>query len=236
LAEVWVLITLEKLKVRLAVSFAWTKNSNLASAVRGFQATEADGVWHLQRGMARIRDPRHKAILFLHSLEEEAHAEEFTHACNHYGERPMTAAAYERSDLYAPEEPVWKTFAYVHVGERDATARFRLIQNALSHGLLKDSLRRIVTDEEGHVDLTHRMLVEMGATNNAILSEVRKVRLLRLWEGWLRAGKRVVDKLTTLLLSVSYFAIGPLLFIPAKNRLQCRFVEFDNCRLKTLGR
>ncbi len=225
---------LDKLKVWFAVKLAWSDRGRLAEAVRGFQATEADGVWHLHRGLARVRDPRHRAILFAHSLEEEAHAEEFAHTYNQLGDRAMTPATYERSDLYAPDEPTWKLFAYVHVGERDATDRFRLIEQTLDAGLLKRALSRIVTDEEGHVDLTHRMLVEMGATDRQIRREVRRVRLSRLWEAWLRVGKRVVDRLSTVLLSLSYFVIGPFLFLFARRKLESRFVEFDNCRMKRL--
>ncbi|MCC6646298.1 MAG: hypothetical protein IT374_12090 [Polyangiaceae bacterium] len=225
---------LDKLKVWFAVKLAWSDEARLAEAVRGFQATEADGVWHLHRGLARVRDPRHRAILFAHSLEEEAHAEEFAYTYNQIGERAMTPATYERSDLYGAAEPTWKLFAYVHVGERDATDRFRLIQQTLDESLLKRALSRIVSDEEGHVDLTHRMLIEMGATDRQIRGEVRRVRLARLWEAWLRVGKRVVDRLSTVLLSVSYFLIGPFLFLFARRRLAARFVEFDNCKLKRL--
>jgi hypothetical protein len=225
----------DKLKIRFAVSVVWTMKGKLAEAIRGFQATEADGVWHLHRGLVRIRDPRHRAILFAHSLEEEAHAEEFADAYRHYGEHAMKPAPYEREDLYAESEPLWKTFAYVHQGEKDATHRFRLIEGSLDRGRLKDSLGRIVRDEEGHVDLTNRMLIEMGASDRAIRSELGRVRRSRVWQAWLRIGKRVVDKLATLLLSVSYFLFGPLLFVFARRRLRSRVVEFDNCRLKRLS-
>jgi hypothetical protein len=224
-----------KLKIWFAVSVVWTMKGKIAEAVRGFQATEADGVWHLRRGLTRIRDLRHRAILFSHSLEEEAHAEEFADAYRHYGEQALKPASYERADLYAESEPVWKTFAYVHIGEKDATSRFKLIHQRLVEGRLKDSLGRIVTDEEGHVDLTHRMLVEMGASDRDLRRELGRVRRKRLWHAWLSVGKRVVDKLATLLLSVTYFVIGPFLFVAARRRLRARYVEFDNCRLKKLS-
>src|SRR5258706_8348622 len=182
------MLVLRKLKIWFAVSIVWAMKGKIAEAIRGFQATEADGVWHLRRGLARITDPRHRAILFAHTLEEEAHAEEFAHVYSHYGQHAMKPASYEREDLYSDSEPVWKTLAYVHVGEADATDRFRMIREALAQGRLKDSLDRIVTDEEGHVGLTHRMLVEMGASERQIRAEVRKVRFKRLWDGWLRAA------------------------------------------------
>src|SRR5436309_3395231 len=84
------------------------RKGKMAEAIRGFQATEADGVWHLHRGLGRIADPHKRAILFTHSLEEECHAEEFAHAYRHYGERAFAPANYEREDLYVPSEPAWK--------------------------------------------------------------------------------------------------------------------------------
>src|SRR5262245_44383908 len=165
----------DKLKIRLAVSVGWTLKGKLPEAIRAFQATEADGVWHLHRGMRRLDDPRLKAILFSHSLEEESHAEEFAHTYHEYSERVMTPASYERKDLYSDYDAPWKIFAYVHVGETDATDRFRYIHRTLQDGALKQSLGKIVTDEEGHVDLTHNMLVKMGATDSDIKNEVLRV-------------------------------------------------------------
>lgn len=225
----------DRLKVRMAVSLVWRRKANMAEAIRGFQATEVDGVWHLHRGLARLKDPKIRAILFAHGLEEEAHAEEFAATYAHYGERPMTAATYERQDLYPADQPAWKTIAFVHVGEQDATDRFGFIEEMLDEGQpLKKSLHRIVEDENGHIDLTHRLLVRMGASDKEIRSEYRRVRLSRLWEQWLRAGKRVVDNLATLLLSASYFVLGPLVYSIARRRLAGRYVEYDNNRLKQL--
>lgn len=226
---------LEKARIWLAVRLGWRIKGKMAEAIRGFQATEADGVWHLHRGMARMKDPKQRAIMFTHSLEEEAHAEAFAHAYSHYGERVLVPANYEREDLYPKSAPAWKIFAFVHVGEEDATERFRCIRDYLEDGVLKDSLGRVVEDELGHVDLTHRMLERMGATPGQIKSEVRRVRLTRLWEGWLRTGKRVVDNVATLLLSLAYYVAGLFLFRSARGRLAKRFVEYDNNHIKKLA-
>lgn len=227
--------TVEKAKIWLAVKVGWRLNGKMAEAIRGFQATEADGVWHLHRALSRIDDPRERAILFTHGLEEEAHAEEFAHAYSHYGQTVLVPPNFERSDLYGPEQPAWKTFAFVNVGEDDATERFRLLRDTLDDGLLKDSIRRVVADEEGHVDLTHEMLKRLGATDPEIRSELRKVRLTRLWEAWLRTGRRLIDKLATLLLSLAYFAAGTVLSRTARERLAQPFVEYDNNRIKKLA-
>ncbi len=225
---------IERAKIWLAVKLGWRLNGKMAEAIRGFQATEADGVWHLHRALGRLDDPRQRAILFTHSLEEESHAEEFTVAYAHYGQRPLAPANFERRELYEADQPTWKSLAFFNVGEVDATHRFRFLREVLDDGLLKDSLARVVTDEEGHVGLTHDLLVRMGATHAEIRSELRRVRVRRLWEGWLRSGRLVIDRLATLVLSVGYFIIGAALYRTARARLSRRVVTYDNNRIKKL--
>ena len=232
--KAFVLTPWEKLKIKLAVRLGWSMKGKLPAAIRAFQATEADGVWHLHRGIRRLDDPKLKAILFAHSLEEESHAEEFSRAYDAYGDRIMPPPNYERKDLYGEYEPPWKIFAYVHVGEVDATDRFRYIERSLDNGALKQSLGKIVEDEEGHVDLTSQILIKMGAREKDIKNELKRVRLRRLWEHWLRLGKRTIDSFVTILLSIAYFLMGPFLYASAQKKLQSRFVEFDNNRIKRL--
>lgn len=226
---------LARLRMWLVVRLFWRSPSRLAGVVQGFQATEADGVWHLHRSIRRTSDPKQRAILFTHSLEEESHAEEFGRLYSALAQRPGAPATYERHDLHPAATPLWKSLAYVHVGEEDATDRFRHLHGVLPEGPLRTSLARIVADEATHVDLTHDMLVAMGATERDIRSEVLRVRLGRAWENWLRAGKRVVDVIASVLLSAAYVLIGAALTIPARRRLASRVVEYDNNRVKALG-
>lgn len=226
---------LARLRIWLVVKILWSSQRRVAEAVRGFQATEADGVWHLHRGIRRVTDPKQRAILFTHSLEEESHAEEFARVYSAYADRIASPPSYEREDLHPPSSALWKSIAYVHVGEEDATSRFRDLRDALDEGPLRAALARIVADESTHVDLTHDMLLAMGAREGEIRREVLRVRLARLWENWLRAGKRVVDVIATLLLSTAYVTLGVFLTIPARRRLAQRLVEYDNNSLKRLA-
>jgi len=223
---------LESMKVQFLVRFGWEKETRRLEAVRGFQATEADGVWHLHRSLVKIDDPHHRAIVFTHSLEEESHAEAFTHVYKQSSERAMQPLRYERTSLYSDAEPGWKSFAYVHVGEVDATERFRMIRRALGEGPLNAALEKIVSDEEGHIDLTHDILIEMGATEPEIQREVRRVRVARAWQNWLRIGQRVVDGIASLQLGLVYYVVGPFMFSSARRKLRASIVEYDNNQLK----
>lgn len=226
---------IERLKIRLAVSVGWAAAPDrVGEVIRGFQSTEADGVWHLYQGMRGIPDPKERAIVFGHCLEEEAHADAFARVYRHYGGRVFTPTHFERRPIHEGDAPVWKTLAFVHVGEVDATQRFRLLSEALPEGPLKECLQTVIEDEEGHIDLTHNMLKRMGATDGDITSEVRRVRLRRLWERWLRLGQRVVENLANLGLSVAYYLFGLLLFGAARRRLRASFVAYDNSSLKQL--
>lgn len=225
---------IERVKVFATVRWLWRSDRDVAEAIRGFQATEADGVWHLHRGMARVTDPRQKAVLFTHSLEEESHADEFASIYGRYSPTPMQAKHYEREEIYTGDGAAWRLLAFVNVGEKDATERFKLIADAVGDGPLRDSLGRIVDDESGHVDLTHDMLLRMGATEAEIRGARLRVRLSRAWERWMRAGKRVVDVVATALLSAVYLLAGPFVARAARRRLAQRVVEYDNSRIKRL--
>ncbi len=234
-SAVRMLSALERLKIRLAVSLGWAGSTDRVSEViRGFQATEADGVWHLYRGMTAIDDPKERAIIFGHCLEEESHSDAFVRAYRSYGGRVFSPSHFERKALYPDGTPIWKTFAFVHVGEVDATERFRLLSQELPRGALKECLRGVVSDEEGHVDLTYAMLKRLGATDRAIGQEVRWVRFRRFREHWMRLGKQVIDGFANVLLSVVYFVFGVFLYGPARRRLREGFVQYDNNRLKQL--
>ena len=226
---------IERIKVRMIVSLFWRSRTNMLESVNGFQATEADGVWHLLRGIESTDDPKVRASLFEHMIEEESHAEEFVRVYRSEGEQVFVPTYYERTDLFPASDPVWKLIAYVHVGEVDATERFGLLRDALPAGSLKTALSTIVHDEEGHIDLTHEMLLRLGASESEIRKVYRQVRLQRAWERWLRSGKRVVNFVTTGMLSVVYFAFVPFFFLTARRKMKERTVSFDNNRLKQVG-
>jgi len=225
---------LERLKIAFTVRVPWRDRGRVGAAIRGFQATEADGVWHLQQGLARLDDPRQKALIFVHCLEEESHADAFAALWRSYQDGVFSPEQAERAELYPPGAPVWKSFAYVHVGERDATERFRLLRDALGRGPLHETLGRIVEDESGHVDSTAAMLTRLGAEPAALRRELWLIVARRLWERWLRAGKRVVDVVATVLLSAIYYALGGLAAAASRRRLQGGLVDYDNNRPKRL--
>lgn len=226
--------TIERIKIWGAVKLGWSVPGRMLEAIRGFQATEADGVWHLHRSYDSLSDPRHRSIVFTHSLEEESHADEFARVYKQSSNYGLSPIRYERRSLYGRDAPAWKSFAYVHVGEVDATDRFKAIRANLDDGPLRTALAKIVDDEEGHIDLTHDILLEMGAKPKEIQREMRRVRMARAWENWLRVGKRMADWVISLQLSIIYYLAGPFMFLFARRKLRNSVVEYDNNHLKRM--
>jgi len=226
--------TVERIKIWVAVKLGWALPGRMLEAIRGFQATEADGVWHLHRSYQGLTDPRHRSIVFTHSLEEESHADEFARVYKQSSEYGLSPVRYERRTLYERDAPAWKSFAYVHVGEVDATDRFKAIRANLNEGPLRAALETIIDDEEGHIDLTHDILLEMGAKPREIRRELRRVRLARAWENWLRVGTRMADWVITLQLGLIYYLVGPFVFLLARKKLRSVTVEYDNNHLKQM--
>jgi hypothetical protein len=74
----------------------------------------------------------------------------------------------------------------------------------------------------------------MGAKPVEIRKEIRRVRLARAWENWLRIGKRMADWLISFQLGIIYYLIGPFIFWFARRKLRNQVVEYDNNHLKQM--
>lgn len=219
---------LQRLKIRLVVLVFWKIKAILLKSISDFQATEADGVWHLLHATRQTANPEHKAALFTHLIEEESHAERFAELYETVSGQRLIPTQYERKRLYKACEPIWKTVAYVHLGEEDATRIFQFIHAELEDGFFKQTLVKIIGDEEGHIGLTQKLALQMGAGSREFRREVFRIKLRRFWEKWLRAGRRVGDLVATVVLSLLYFLIGPVVLTRAKSRLNCKDVPVNN--------
>lgn len=226
---------IERVKVWLSLRVLWKANPELKfEAIRNFQATEADGVFHLLRGVRRTPTAKEKAILISHIIEEESHADIFASVYSRESNRAMVPSFFERENLYSESDPLWKLIAYVHVGEDDATLRFNEMLRFLDDGPLKSALEKIVRDEEGHIGLTEQLAGKMGASPRQLRGEALRVRLRRLKSQWFRMGERVINHLSSVLLAMTYLVFGLLLAPSARKKLKERVVNYDNNRVKML--
>ena len=219
----------ERIVAFVAVKVLWQNKKIKGKAIRSFQATEADGVWHLFRGIKKEEDPEVLSQLFTHIIEEQAHADMFAKTYKDEIDQPFQHKTVERADLYDKFEPSWKQLAYVHIGEIEAVSRFNKLVNYLPPSPLKATLVKILKDEEGHVDLTMDSIIGLNVSPKKVKHELRKVKVRRFKEAWLRTGARGIDQFANTLLSLIYFIIlGPCLFVFARHKINSQKITYNN--------
>lgn len=219
---------LENIKIGILAHVIWKLfPRELDRSIARFSETEADTVWQLIHGIEKVHSGKQRAEVFYQILEEDFHAEEFQRVYRGNTGKPLERVEGERRFLYRKEDPVWKLFAYCFVGEKDATERFSAIERMLPPSALKEVLRSIIRDETGHVVKAEALMKELGASKTQIQLEKFKIRFQRLYESWIRIGKRIGFIPSEIILSTVYFFFGFLLKKSAKQRMGQRL--FHNC-------
>lgn len=228
------LVSLNKIYIFLVVKFLWKFKSIKHNAIRSFQATEDDGVWHLHQVFNSTYDPKIKADVFTHILEEDSHASLFKKVYEQESKTNFTRQYYEREDLLPDDKDLWRKIAYVHVGERDATARFKTIISYLNESPLKKTLRTIVADEEGHIDLTYGMIEQYHDNVEDIKKEVARIDFLRMKDALARSINRIANMISSIFLYILFLCVAPFCFIFVRKKFDLALVEYDNNYIKKL--
>ncbi|MCO5143681.1 MAG: ferritin-like domain-containing protein [Oligoflexia bacterium] len=197
---------LERLKVNLMTRFAWKKpGPRLAETLVKFEATEEDSSWHLLQGLKQEKDCQKKAKLFQQVLEEFRHAEEFQFLYKEIFAKKLKSLKEERQELFRKTE-VWKLYAFCRIGEESAAKRFAHIIEADCEPRMKRVLKRIVADEEGHIEEADVLLDVLPI--HEVTAELRRIRLKRFKESWMRMGRHLTGIIGKSLLLGFYFGIG----------------------------
>ena len=147
------------------------------------------------------------------------HSELFRKEAVTYAKGHVVTPSGERQSLYSDDAPIWKFFAYCIVGEKAALDRFSHVAKSLPESSLRETFKRVLRDEAGHVH-NAKMLAEEFAVNPAdIEKEVSAAKLRRLKEAWMRQGTTVTDIFANVFLTCLYFIVAPLGFIAARQKI-----------------
>lgn len=204
--------------VKVQMRLGWSADGRgMLESIRQFEATEDDSAWHLLSAAGRAEDPALAARLFAQALEESHHAEVFRDLYRRVGGRALDKASVERVPLFAGE-PLWKLLVFCAVGEKSAARRFQSIANNLPAGEFRASLTKIIAEEAGHVHLATDLLAKTGQPLAVVRAETRAIKLRRLREAWLRAGRALTLLLSRALLALIFHVIGPLVAVAARAR------------------
>jgi len=191
-----------------------------AQALGEFAATELDSAWQSMNALQQIDDPRLRAKLFQHALEELDHSCRFERLFRTYSAEPGSSARFERTVLFDSsrgERAAIEFFAYECVGESAIRDEFRTYANAAPGRDVKDVFLGVERDELGHAAYTDAVLRGLVGGNRW---SRRRALLGAQWrrgqEAWLRFGRKIGEVPTGVLLALLYFAFGGLL------RRRCR--------------
>jgi rubrerythrin len=171
------------------------------STIRRFAETEADSAWQLAVALRHANNTEERAALFAQILEEMNHAELFRCEHKRMTNNHFIPLAPERRSIQREGETTAGFHAYCVIGEQQAFEQFSLLAKVIPDEQFTAVLQKILRDEAKHV---HQ--AEAHTPDRRLL---RPIRIRRNWENWQRQGLIVTDALSTALLTICYFVVGP---------------------------
>ena len=182
------------------------------AALQEFSTIERDSGCQILWSLELIKDPKNKAILFQHVLEEFFHGEVFEDVSQNMLSTYATKAISNREILVnrkSSEEDVWDFFSYAHVGEEGVNRDFMYYAEADIDKKVAAVFSRVSADEANHIHSTEDILREMTKKKPFRFQYlIVKSGLKRKIKQMESAGRFVGDALLTLVLGSVYFIFG----------------------------
>ena len=223
-------MSLRRMLIRSVLPFAWrASRTRTALGLQRFAITEVDSAWQSLQALHGAENPRLRAKLFQHALEEIHHGALFRGLCVAYSDAPPAMPTTERQALYRSEHGaagLIPFFAYEFVGERDVRDEFTTYAAAAPYDDIKQLFERAKLDEKGHAIYTERALDELTDARpwHRRFALVRAVGTRR-YEAWLRLSKHIGEVPPAILMSALYFLFGALLQPSCRKRLATSYAH-----------
>lgn len=210
------------LLIRLLLPLVWRLSRRKAvEGLQRFSATELDSAWQSLHAMNAAAEPSLRAKLFAHALEEFGHARLFAQAAKSLSQALPALVVGERRPLLDAAQGsrgLVSFYAYEALAEASVSREFASYLAAAPYEEARRAFRLALGDEKRHASYTARTLSALAGADAARL-ELRRARVRRLYESWLRLGRGLGEALYSLLLSLLYFLAGPFLAGPCRRRL-----------------
>lgn len=196
-------------------------------ALQEFATIEKDSGCQLLWALELTRDPKERAFIFQHVLEEFFHAELFEDISQSYADGYLPKTISKREilvDKKSTPEQVWDFFSYAHVGEEGVNRDFMYYAKANLDKKIAAVFLRVSSDEENHIYGTKEILESM-TKNRMFLCEwlILKSSVKRKIKQVESAMRFIGNGLLSLVLMATYFVFG---FFVHKT-LKKRFLEMN---------
>lgn len=193
-----------------------------AKALQEFSTIEKDSGCQLLWALELIPNPKYKAYIFQHVIEEFFHAEVFEDISTYYSDNyqiqqllPKEMLVQKNSSL----SELYEFFSYAHVGEKAVNKDFSLYLKAPIDPKISAVFNRVVMDESRHVHDTDDILKEMTSEKKfyyeylvAKSTIIRKINEIKKTPQWL------FEMLLELILSAVYYTFGFIAYLTARKR------------------
>jgi hypothetical protein len=211
--------------IKYATPLVWKAfEARKLAALQDFSDTELDSGWQSIYTFSKISDPKTKAELLMHALDEFYHADLFNNLLHSYASSPLHRPIFSRKTIL--DEDVSKAsildfLAQVFVGEHEINRDFKIYSEANIDPSIRTLFQNIKRDEEGHEEVSWDLMLRYADGN------VLKLRCLLLYNRLKLAFARyekfsqlIGDKMLSVLLSGIYFLGGALFSVSIRSRLK----------------
>jgi rubrerythrin len=204
--------TLRNSITRLVLPIVWGRSSDHAArTLKRFGDTESDSGWQYLQAIEHTDDDALKRMLFSNVLEEYRHSDYFYGAAHQLASSRLHSPPCARTRLVKAPSDMAYFLAYAHECEHSIHGQFDAFASACHLPAVSDVFRRICADEEDHEAQAHDFLLQaVGGEKSRARNMVFKAKRARLYEAWMRGSQRMGDVTFGTLLSIVFFAFGPL--------------------------
>jgi hypothetical protein len=209
--------------IRFITPIIWSTFPNQkASALQRFSVVEKDSGLQLYRCIDLIDDPKIKAELFQHVLEEFNHSDLFEELSKSYSNSYLYTPVLPKEYIFksnASRKEILEFYAYAHVGEEEVNKDFYFFAKSNFDKRIRNVFNRIAGDEARHTVGTDDILIKLCKVqkiNHSFL--VLKSKTIRLYKQFATYSQSFGHIPLTFFLTLIYFILGPLIFIFIRKR------------------
>jgi hypothetical protein len=193
------------------------------AALQEFSDTELDSGWQSLYTLSKIDDPKTKAELFEHCLDEFYHADLFGNLLKSYASSPLNRPTFSREAILSSKIDKRAVLAFlvkVYVGESEINRDFVAYARAHVDEPIRQLFRQIKRDEEGHEEVSWDLMLRYADGKAWKLRWlIFRETLAHAYKRYVKASQAIGDFMLALMLSLIYFLAGLFVFGPLRKRL-----------------
>jgi hypothetical protein len=193
------------------------------AALQEFSDTELDSGWQSLYALERVEDPKAKAELFQHSLEEFYHADVFSRLLSSYANAPQNRPAFARTAILPggnEREAMLEFLVQVYVGETEINQDFAVYSRTGVDEPIREVFARIKKDEEGHEEVSWDLMLRYAEGDSARLRWlILRKRFAHAWQRYVNFTQAVGNLMLWINLTAIYLFVGGFFFLTLRNRL-----------------